>query len=382
MLKPIAILMPNKISFGKGSSSRVVEDLHSEGYKRIFIVAFPGAATLILTIIKGFEKNNMEVEVNYAIDKEPDSDLFNKVFDHAHGFSPDAVVGFGGGSVMDTAKLIAALLFNYQSPFDLCGLDKLKKRHVELVCIPTTSGTGSEVSPNAILIDTTDNKKKAVISPVLIPDKVYIDPELTVTLSPFLTAITGLDALCHCIEGYTNKYSHPMVDIYALEGIRLIGRNLLKVVDSPDDLEAREAMSLGSYYGGLCLGPVNTTAVHALAYPLGSEYHISHGLANAVLLPHVMRFNYNFAIKRYAEVATAIGAKVCDTEAETALEGIEIISDIIKMCRIPSSLRELNIPESSIPDLAKSALTVQRLLMNNIRDVNLPDAINIYESAY
>src|SRR6185312_1331641 len=183
----------------------------------------------------------------------------------------------------------------------------VKGRSLPLICLPTTSGTGSEVSPNALLLDENTQSKKAVISPHLVPDAAFIDPALTLTVPAPVTAATGLDALTHCIEAYANRFAHPLVDTWALDGIRHIAAHLATAVREPANLEARTHLALGSLYGGLCLGPVNTAAVHALSYPLGSRHHIAHGHSNAILLPHVLRFNVPAAFGRYAEVALALG---------------------------------------------------------------------------
>ena len=213
-------------------------------------------------------------------------------------------------------------------------------------------------------------------------DAAYIDPKLTWTVPAKITAETGMDALTHCIEAYTNKFAHPVVDVYALQGIRLIAANLLRAVKDGKDVEAREALSLGSMYGGLCLGPVNTAAVHALSYPIGGEYHISHGLSNAILLPTVMRFNICANPKKYAEVAIACGATPADSDEETAMRGVELIAQLSKDCGIPTTLTELNIPESAVDHMAKAAMNVQRLLKNNPRLVTEEDARNIYKELY
>ena len=210
----------------------------------------------------------------------------------------------------------------------------------------------------------------------------YIDPALTLGLPPFVTAFTGIDALTHCIEAYTNRFAHPLVDTFALEGIRLIGRNLKKAVDNGQDLEARSAVALGSVYGGMCLGPVNTAAVHALAYPLGSEYKIAHGVSNALLLPYIMEFNLPEAEAKYAEIARAMGAQEGNTDRETALNGIELVRKLISDCGIPARLSEINIPFEDIEAIAQSALGVQRLLKNNIREFSLADIVNVYKIAY
>jgi alcohol dehydrogenase class IV len=189
-----------------------------------------------------------------------------------------------------------------------------------------------------------------------------------------------MDALTHCLEAYTNKFAHPVVDVYALQGIRLIAANLLRAVKNGNDIEAREALALGSMYGGLCLGPVNTAAVHALSYPLGSEFHLSHGLSNAILLPAVMRFNICANPKKYAEVALACGVAPGATDEETALKGVEFIAQLSKDCGIPTTITELGIPASAVDGMAKAAMGVQRLLKNNPREVTEEDARGIYLS--
>jgi alcohol dehydrogenase class IV len=282
---------------------------------------------------------------------------------------------------MDVAKLVAALVRGPQRIKEVFGINKLAGREVYLVCLPTTAGTGSEVSPNAILLDERDQLKKGVVSPHLVADAAYVDPLLTVSVPPAVTAATGLDALVHCIEAYTNKFAHPLVDIYALEGIRLIGGNLLAAVQDGKNLIARENMALGSLFGGLCLGPVNTAAVHALAYPLGSEFHIAHGVANALLLPHVMRFNLPAAVERYANVAVALGAVRNGPFEVTAQEGLQRVAELTRQCGVPLHMAELGVPAAAIPRMAKAAMTVERLLKNNPRVVTEADAISLYEAA-
>jgi alcohol dehydrogenase class IV len=278
--------------------------------------------------------------------------------------------------------LIAALYNSNQKVQDLFGIDKLKKRELFLICLPTTSGTGSEVSPNSILLDESDNLKKGVISRYLVPDAAYIDPKLTLTVPPGVTAATGMDALTHCIEAYANKFAHPIVDLYAIDGMRLISKNLVKAYKNGYDIEARENLALGSLYGGLCLGPVNTGAVHALSYPLGGEYHIAHGLSNALLLPHVIDYNISAAPQRYAEIAMALGVEKQKSDLETAKAGVQKLTELLNSCGLPSKLSEIKIPENSIPELAKMAVTVQRLLKNNLKEVTVNDAERIYEAAF
>ena len=191
---------------------------------------------------------------------------------------------------------------------ELFGIGTLGPRRARLVLMPTTAGTGSEVSPNAILLDEERQAKLAVISPHLVPDASFVDPALARDLPAAMTAATGIDALTHCIEAYANKRAHPMVDDWALAGIRLIAGHLERACRDGHDLAARGALALGSLYGGMCLGPVNTAAVHALAYPLGGMFHVGHGLGNALMLPAVLRCNLPAAPARYAAIAVALGA--------------------------------------------------------------------------
>jgi alcohol dehydrogenase class IV len=277
--------------------------------------------------------------------------------------------------VLDIAKLVAALPGDDGPPEAYIGSGLLGGRHRKLICIPATAGTGSEVSPNAILVDDRDQQKKGIISPYLVPDIVYVDPLLTVSVPPAVTAATGLDALTHCLEAYTNKFAQPFVDIYALEGMRLIAAHLVRAVRNGADEEARSQVAMGSLLGGFCLGPVNTAAVHALSYPLGSNFHLPHGLSNALLLPFVMEFNLPAARDRYTGVARALGA-------DTAEGGVAKTRQLIRECGIPATLKEAGIPFDAIENMAAEAIKITRLLNNNPRPVSKEDAVAIYKAAY
>jgi alcohol dehydrogenase class IV len=298
------------------------------------------------------------------------------------GFHPDLVIGIGGGSVLDVAKLVAAQLDNEQKLEEFVGNGLLNGRKIKLICLPATAGTGSEVSPNAILIDDTDGQKKGIISPHLVPDVVIVDPQLTISLPASITAATGIDALTHCLEAYTNKFAHPLIDLYAYQGMELIAANIVKAVKNGKDEDARNAVALGSVYGGICLGPVNTAGVHALSYPLGSLYHLPHGLSNALLLPYVMEYNIEASPCRYAAVATALGCERKETDSKTAKAGVEKIKKLIVECGLPLKLRDVGVQPDAIPGMAEDAMKIQRLLKNNPREISLDDAILIYKEAY
>ena len=377
----LKVSFPGKLVFGNGVLQQLTEDVVERGYKTVIIMTIKPLLDQLADFTATLERNNIEVVVDTSIEQEPSFSDVKQLLQALVPFPADAVIGIGGGSVLDVAKLVAAQLDNTQSLEDIVGNGVLKGRNKALICVPTTSGTGSEVSPNAILVDD-ENQKKGIISPYLVPDKVYVDPLLTVGVPPAITAATGLDALTHCLEAYTNKFSQPFIDMYAYEGMRLIAANLEEAVHNGKNEEARYQVAMGSMLGGFCLGPVNTAAVHALSYPLGSMFHLAHGLSNALLLPYVMEYNYVASPKKYAEVAIALGCDRLATDQETALGGIEKIRALINACGIPARLRDVDIPKEAIPQMAEDAMKITRLLVNNPREITLQDAITIFNAAY
>jgi len=376
------IFFPGKLVFGNGKFSLLAADVLALQPKKVFIPTIEPLQHTIAPFIAELTKAGIEVQTDTSIVAEPSFSDFEKLMEKVAPFNPDIVIGIGGGSVLDIAKLVAAQLENEQSLREYVGIGLLKGRRKKLICVPATSGTGSEVSPNAILVDDADNQKKGIISPFLVPDIVYVDPVLTVTVPPAITAATGMDALTHCLEAYTNKFSKPFIDLFAYEGMRLIAENIERAVKKGADIEAREKVALGSLYGGFCLGPVNTAGVHALSYPLGSMYHLAHGLSNAVLLPWVMEYNMMAVPHRYADVAEALGCKRSTDALATARSGVEKIRELNAKCGIPENLREVGVKEESIPQMAAEAMKIQRLLKNNPRDITEQDAVAIFKSAY
>lgn len=379
-MNSITLLQPQKIVFGEGSIKELSNDAILEGSNSILLLVATPLLQAVEDTVKSLQSKNKQVQlVEYKFLGEPTFSQFNTLLKGNQGFNPDCVVGIGGGSVLDCAKLLAALINNSQKLEDVVGIGLLNGRSIKLICIPTTSGTGSEVSPNAILLNEDTQAKSGIISPYLVPDACYLDPILTVSLPSKLTAETGIDALSHCIEAYTNKFAHPTVDVYALKGIQLIAENIQEACENGSNIEARSALLLGSMYGGLCLGPVNTSAVHALSYGLGGKFHIPHGLSNAILMPEVLRFNLSANPKRHADVARALGITLEGGDEDIALAGIEKIEAISKACNIPQRLTEIGVTEDVLPELADIAMKVTRLLKNNPREVTREDAIGIYK---
>lgn len=378
----LTIHFPGKVVFGKGALNGLAGALQQMAAEKVFILTITPLLPRLLPIVEQLEQTGISVWLDTSIKEEPSFDDFRIIMEQVTPMGPDVVVGIGGGSVLDIAKLVAAQLDNDQQLDDYVGIGLLKGRKKKLVCLPATSGTGSEVSPNAILVDNRDQQKKGIISPFLVPDLVLVDPMLTATVPPDITAATGLDALIHCLEAYTNKFAHPFIDVYAYEGMRQIAANLVQAVTEGDNEEARTGVSLGSLLGGFCLGPVNTAGVHALSYPLGSTFHLAHGLSNALLLPYVMEFNVPAAPQRYAQVAEALGCERAETDLETAYRGIARVKELMQQCGVPCRLRDVGIPEDAIPDLAAAAMKITRLLKNNPRPITQNDAVAIFKAAY
>ena len=284
MARIITLPQPTRLEIGAGAITRLGE--WAAPFKRIFVIAMPPTAGFV-------DRAGLSGDVVTYVDIPPEPDLpaVIAVLAAARAFQPDLVVGLGGGSVMDVAKLVAVLWDSEQSVTDVVGVDKVAGRRTALAQVPTTSGTGSEAGIRALVTAPDTLAKMAVESKFMQADLAVLDPELTYSVPAAVTAATGVDALAHCVEAYTNIKAHPVIDGYATLGISLVGQFLARAVADGADTEARAGMMMASYYGGLCLGPVNTAGGHALAYPLSTRLKLPHGLANAIIFPHVLAFN-------------------------------------------------------------------------------------------
>ena len=381
-MRQLSISQPRKVLFGENTLLQLPDELKNMGIKNLLCIIASPLRNIVSGLLPALEANDISAILIDPIQKEPTINDVEAILASLNKQPIDAVAGIGGGSVMDVAKVVAAKLNNSQSITEMLGIGNLNGRSTFLACVPSTSGTGSESSPNAILLDEEDNMKKGIISPFLVPDLVIVDPVLTVGMPPSITAETGIDALCHCIEAYTNKFAHPLIDLYALEGVRLIAGSLLRAYHDGTDMQARTNLSIGSYYGGLCLGPVNTSAVHALSYPLGGEFHIPHGLANAILLPAVFEFNAPADPIKHAHIAAAIGVDSSLPQTEMIRLAVEKLTELLVACNVPTKLSALGIDKSSVDGLATKAMGVQRLLKNNPRELTLEDAKSIYHKLF
>jgi alcohol dehydrogenase len=381
-MKTITFLQPKRLTFGSGCIGECVDYIAALGAPRVRMISSPSMTKRVDNLRSALGNVGCDVSTDLCVNAEPTLGMFEGALVRAREVEPTCVLGVGGGSALDVAKLIAAFVYSEQTVQETFGIGLLSSRACHLVCVPSTSGTGSEVSPNAILLDERAALKKGVVSPFLVPDATFIDPELTHSVPPSVTAFTGLDALTHCVEAYTNNFAHPLVDVYALQGIALCSKHLAAAVRNGNDAEARSSMSLASLYGGLCLGPVNTAAVHALAYPLGGEFHLAHGLSNAILLPPVFRFNAKASPRRHAEVARAMGAPAGRSDLETADIGADILAQLAGDCGLVRDLGLYGVTRQDIPHLAESAMTVTRLLKNNPRPLEQTDVEDLYRQCF
>jgi alcohol dehydrogenase class IV len=377
-MRVISLNQPKELVFGNHCFENFLSYFSQSPYKRVLVVADFNVQLFVDKLTAALHFVGKQTYVVDFIKSEPTLTEFELVKKIAEENEIDAVIGLGGGSVLDVAKLVATLCYIDTPTSYFFDANTITGRKLFLACLPTTAGTGSEVSPNAILLDEKDNLKKGIVSSHLIPDVTYIDPVLTYTVPSFVTAATGLDAFVHCIEAYANKNSHPIIDLYALQGIQLIYNNLERAYLNGKDEEARANVALGSMYGGLCLGPVNTAAIHALAYPLGSMFKIPHGVANAMLLPHVLRVNIASSAERYAAIARSIGCEKAPTAIEMATEAIHKIEELCKRVQIPEKLTAYKVTKDDVPIMADSAMTIQRLLKNNLHELTRQEIIDIY----
>ena len=295
----------------------------------------------------------------------------------------DVVVGIGGGSSMDTAKLAAVLAMEEQALSDMYGVDQVLSTRKPLVLVPTTAGTGSEVTPISI-VTTGESTKAGVVSPILYPDVALLDPTLLLGLPAHITAETGIDAMVHAIEAFTSKHKkNPLSDNLAIKALQLLATHLPLSYKNGKDVNHRGGTLLGAMLAGQAFANAPVAAVHALAYPLGGIYHMAHGLSNALMLPYVMRFNVSAAQPQYAQLALVLNPKLAErTETEQALGFIEYMEQFCKALGITKRLRDYGIDQQDLPALAQGAMLQTRLLMNNPRTVAYEDALTLYQQAW
>lgn len=353
---------------------------------RVLVVTDPGISKLglIEAALASLAAAGHQSRVFDRVEADPSIATLNNAVEVGRTLGATGVLGFGGGSSMDIAKLVSLLLGSNEDLNEAWGVGNAKGPRLPLVLVPTTAGTGSEVTPVSI-ITVGEEEKRGVSSPIILPDIAILDPDLTLGLPPTITAATGVDAMVHAIEAYAsvNSNNNPLSKTLAREALRLLGANIETAVFNGLDREARGNMLLGSMLAGQAFANSPVAAVHALAYPIGGTFHVPHGLSNALVLPHVLKFNAMVASSTYAEIAVDAFPRLADMDATNRCDHfIAAIETLSRTLQLPSRLRDVGIPSSSLEKLAIDSMKQQRLLVNNPRPIEQADALAIYQAAW
>ena len=385
-MKPFSFNTTKSIINEAGSLQKIAEICAQQHMSNPLVVTDNGIVKVGLMdkLETALKAGNMQYSSFTEVVADPPESVVYEALEVLNANGNDGVIGFGGGSSMDTAKLIALLAKSGGKLDDIYGVGVAKGQRLPLVLIPTTAGTGSEVTAVAI-VTTGETTKAGVVANQLLPDVALLDAELTLGLPAHITAATGVDAMVHAIEAYTSaRLKNSYADMLAKEALNLLSRNIREATHNGKNSEARQAMLLGACLAGQAFANAPVAAVHALAYPLGGFYHIPHGLSNSLVLPHVMRFNIDGAAEMYAELAPIIMGEPVEGDAVSVAEKlIAYIESLIADLGLPNTLKEMKIAEGDLPMLAKNTIdNQQRLLMNNPREVLEADALAIYEAAY
>jgi alcohol dehydrogenase class IV len=377
------------IRFGSGMSKTCVEEISKKLGPNILFITDKGLMSLNLTepMLNELNKYSSIVEVFQDVEADPSIKTLLNSIEVGKKINATGVIGFGGGSSMDVAKLSSLILGSNEDIEETWGVSNAKGPRLPLVLIPTTAGTGSEVTPISI-ITVGEEEKKGVSSPIILPDIAILDPDLTIGLPAHTTAATGIDAMVHAIEGYTssNKNNNPISKMLAIEALKLLSGSIQKAVFDGSNIEARGNMLIGAMLAGKAFANSPVAAVHALAYPIGGTFHVSHGLSNSLVLPYVLRFNSvdTKTTNNYAELAPFVFPDIDTEKGSQAVckEFIDRLEDLSQKIGLPQKLREVNIPKEACKKMASDAMKQTRLLVNNPREVTENDALNIYESAW
>ena len=377
------------IRFGSGMSVSSSQEISKILGSNILFITDKDLMSLKLTepTLNQLKKFSSKVEIFEDVEADPSLKTLLKSIEIGKKMNATGVIGFGGGSSMDVAKLTSLILGSNENIEEAWGVSNAKGPRLPLVLVPTTAGTGSEVTPISI-ITVGEEEKKGVSSPIILPDVAILDPDLTLGLPAHTTAATGIDAMVHAIEGYAsaNKNNNPISKMLSVEALKLLGGSIEKAVFDGSNLEARGNMLIGAMLAGKSFANSPVAAVHALAYPIGGTFHVSHGLSNSLVLPYVLRFNSadNKATKDYAELAPFVFPDINTNQGSQAVcsEFIDRMESLSKKLGLPQKLREVNIPKEACEKMAKDAMKQKRLLVNNPREVTEKDALNIYESAW
>lgn len=385
-MNPFEFNTTARIVFGDGSIDRIGTLAARRLGRRVLVVTDPGilSAGLFAPVRDSLVREGIAVAVFSDVSADPTESIVQAATAAAIEHAAEGVIGLGGGSSLDVAKLTALLAMGRERLDGVYGVGKAQGPRLPLLLAPTTSGTGSEVTPIAI-VTTAANEKMGVVSPAILPDIALLDPRLTHGLPAHITAATGIDAMVHAIEAYASMSSNnnPVSRALACEALRLMGGSLERAVRQGDDANARANMMLGAMLAGQAFANSPVAAVHALAYPIGGQFHVPHGLSNALVLPHVLRFNAAAAADAYAAIAVhAFPHLAATAERERGLAFPDNLAALCERCGLPQRLRDLDIPADAIPSLASAAMRQTRLLVNNPRPLTYDDAEEIYRQAW
>ncbi len=375
-----------RVVFENGSASRLTDHAAFFLGPRPFLVTDPGIVSLGLQhpCETALREAGYHVERFADVVADPPRALLDQAVEAAKAHQATSIIGFGGGSSLDVAKLVALLAKSGEDLDEAWGIGNAKGPRLPLVLIPTTAGTGSEVTPISIITVGVE-EKRGVVSPLLLPDLAVLDPLLTLGLPAPVTAATGIDAMVHAIESYASKSANnnPVSRTLSIEALKLLGANVERAVFSPGDEDARGGMLLGSMLAGMAFANSPVAAVHALAYPIGGTFHVPHGLSNALVLPHVLKFNNSVAADTYAEIAPVLFPDLSGTSdpQERAHLFAERVAALSAGLGLQTRLRDVGISEADLPKMAADAMKQTRLLVNNPRNLGEADALEIYRAA-
>ena len=379
------ITLPVRVRFGAGSLAAIGDEANQLAVKHALVVTDPGVYGAGLTdpVKEHLSGAGLSVEVFSEAEPEPTLTRLDAMARELRNHRFDLLVGVGGGSSIDMAKGLSALLAHGRTGRDYLGIDNVPGPGIPVFALPTTAGTGSEVTGIAIFGEPEKELKQGMVSPYLLPRVALVDPALTYGCPQKVSASSGIDALVHAIESYTGSKANRFSDALALEAMRLIVGNLKTVVGNPSDKEARRHMAEGALLAGMAFANSGVGAVHALAYPLGGRFHVPHGVANGLMLAHVMKYNLSANISKYVVVAKMLGVETQGLSREEAAEkGVEAAKILAADIGIPIRLRDLEIPEEALEGMAVSTMEVTRLLSNNPRRLTLDDVRRIWQDAW
>lgn len=368
----------------RGGSTQLAKITRDQGASKVLIVTDTGvlAAGLLKKSLLEFQALSIPVHIFSDVQADPPVEVINLAVKFAQECKVDCIVGFGGGSSMDVAKLVALLSLGKEKLDDIYGIGNVKGPRLPLILVPTTAGTGSEATKSSV-VTVSESEKKGVLSPYLLPDVALLDAELTLGLPPQVTAATGIDAIVHAIEAFTTKHlKNPVADCLAKEALQLLSKNLHRAVFTRGDIEARENMLLGACLGGMAFTNAPVAGVHALAYPIGARFHVPHGLSNSLVLAPVMRFNLEVAHAMYAELGQIIKPGLSGSTKQQATQLVDYLGSLAGELGLPTRLRDVGIAEKDIDQLAKDAMLQTRLLINSPREIKLQDAAAIYREVF